>query len=200
MTWVKTCGLRTEADVAAAVAAGADAIGFVLTPESPRHVTESTARNLALDVPVLSVIVTVDFTSAALLAVAARTGVRGVQPHGKHRLEAAAAAQVEGLFVLHPVAVRGPVDLSGVAEGQTPLLDSYRAGTHGGTGQSFDWDAIRDLERPYVLAGGLGPDNVADAIRRVAPWGVDASSGLESSPGVKDPDRIRAFVERARGR
>ena len=84
-----------------------------------------------------------------------------------------------------------------VEEGQIPLLDTYRAGVHGGTGEVFDWDKIPDLARPFVLAGGLGPDNVAEAIGRVAPWGVDASSGLESAPGVKDPERIRAYVERA---
>jgi len=81
-----------------------------------------------------------------------------------------------------------------------PLLDTHRAGAHGGTGEQFDWALIPDLGRRYVLAGGLGPDNVEEAVRRVAPWGVDASTGLESSPGVKDPERVRAFVERARGR
>lgn len=200
MIWVKTCGLRTEPDIAAAVDAGADAVGFVLAPDSPRWVTEARARELATDVPVLSVIVTVDFTPSALLAAAAFTGARGVQPHGKHRKEAAEAALREGLFVLHPLAVRGPVDLGEVPDGQTPLLDSFRPGVHGGTGESFDWDLLRGIGRSYVLAGGLGPDNIAEAVRTVAPWGVDGSSGLESSPGVKDPGRIRDFVERARGR
>ena len=200
MIWVKTCGLRTEADVAAAVDAGADAVGFVLAPDSPRRVTATRAQELTRDVPVLSVIVTVDLTPGALLAAAASTGARGVQPHGKHRWEAAGAAEREGLFVLHPLAVRGPVDLSEVPDGQTPLLDSFRPGMHGGTGESFDWDVLRGLERNYVLAGGLGPDNVAAAVQSAAPWGVDASSGLESSPGVKDPVLIRDFVEIARGR
>jgi len=200
MIWVKTCGLRTGSDVAAAVDAGADAVGFVLAAQSPRRVTEAEARELAFDVPLLSVIVTVGFTPEALLAAAAYTGVRGVQPHGEHRREAADAAQQEGLFVLHPLAVRDRVDLSEIPDGQTPLLDSFRVGAHGGTGELFDWDVLLGIERRYVLAGGLGPDNVALAIRNVDPWGVDASSGLESSPGVKDPGRIRDFVERARGR
>ena len=102
--------------------------------------------------------------------------------------------------MLHPLAIRTAVDVGEVAEGQTPLLDTYRAGTHGGTGEAFDWTVIGQLDRPYVLAGGLGPDNVSEAIRRLDPWGVDASSGLESSPGVKDPELIRTFVERAKGR
>lgn len=198
MTWVKVCGLSRASDVATAVAAGADAIGFVLTPESPRYVPEARARELAQDVPALSVIVTVDLTPAELMAAVIATGAGGVQPHGLHQREAAAAAQREGLFVLYPVVVRDRVDLSDVSEGQTPLLDSYRAGTHGGTGGSFDWTLIPEPGRPYVLAGGLGPNNVEEAIRRVGPWGVDASSGLESSPGVKDPVRVREFVERAR--
>ena len=200
MIWVKTCGLRTEADVAAAVDAGADAVGFVLAPDSPRRVTAARAQELARGLPVLSVIVTVDLTPAGLLAAVASTGARGVQPHGKHRKEAAGAAEREGLFVLYPLAVRGLVDLSEVPDGQTPLLDSFRPGMHGGTGESFDWDVLRGLERHYVLAGGLGPDNVAAAVQSAAPWGVDASSGLESSPGVKDPVLIRDFVEIARGR
>ena len=95
--------------------------------------------------PVLTVIVTVDLTPDELMAAVAATGVGGVQPHGDHRQEAAAKAQEQGLFVLHPLAVRGRVDLNNVPEGQTPLLDSFRAGIHGGTGESFDWDVLRGL-------------------------------------------------------
>ncbi len=197
MTWVKVCGLRHRADVETAVEAGASAVGFVLAPDSPRRITVSQAAALACDVPIMTVIVTVDLEPSELLAAVAATGVGGVQPHGAHRQAAARAAQAAGLFVLHPVSVRGSIDLSMVGEGQIPLLDTYRAGIHGGTGETFDWDKIPDPARPFVLAGGLGPDNVAEAIRRVAPWGVDASSGLESAPGVKDPERIRAYVERA---
>ena len=200
MTWVKVCGLSREGDVAAAVEAGADAIGFVMAPGSPRRVTEASARELVRTAPVLAVLVTVDLAPRALLAAVEHTGAGGVQPHGLHRRESAARAQQEGLFVLHPLAIRTAVDVGEVAEGQTPLLDTYRAGTHGGTGEAFDWTVIGQLDRPYVLAGGLGPDNVSEAIRRLDPWGVDASSGLESSPGVKDPELIRTFVERAKGR
>ena len=110
MTWVKVCGLRRPTDVEAAIEAGADAVGFVLAEGSPRYVTETRARELAGGVPVLTVIVTVDLTPDQLLAAVAATGVGGVQPHGDYRQEAAAAAEREGLFVLHPVAVRGRVD------------------------------------------------------------------------------------------
>ena len=197
MTWVKVCGLRRASDVEVAVEAGASAIGLVLAPNSPRFVTESQAAGLGVDAPVLRVIVTVDLTPHELMAAVAATGAGGVQPHGVHHQEAARVAQGEGLFVLHPVPVREAVEVSMVPGGQIPLLDTYQPGSHGGTGRAFDWEVIPDLARPFVLAGGLGPTNVAEAIRRVAPWGVDASSGLESSPGVKDPDRIRKYVERA---
>ena len=200
MTWVKVCGLRTPTDVEAAVNAGADAIGFVLAPSSPRYVTQSQAAALGNEVEILTVIVTVDLTASELLAAVETTGAGGVQPHGAYRREAARRAQAEGLFVLHPVPVRGSIDVSDIDEGQIPLLDSYRAGAHGGTGEVFAWGTIPDLGRRFVLAGGLGPDNVGEAIRRVAPWGVDASSGLESDPGVKDLHRIRRYVERARDR
>jgi phosphoribosylanthranilate isomerase len=100
---------------------------------------------------------------------------------------------------LYPVPVHDRVDLNGVSEGQIPLIDTYHPIAHGGTGARFDWGLAADLDRRYVLAGGLGPDNVSEAVRLLAPWGVDASSGLESSPGIKDPELIRTFVERAKG-
>jgi len=197
VTWVKVCGVVHERDVVAAAAAGADAVGFVLA-RSPRRVATDRVRGLAKDAPMLTVIVTVDLTPDELMDAVAATGVGGVQPHGSHRRAAARVARREGLFVLHPVAVRGQPDLGKVPDDQVPLLDTHSAGAHGGTGLAFDWELIGDPGRPFVLAGGLGPDNIAEAVRSVAPWGVDASSGLESSPGVKDPERIRAFVEGAR--
>jgi phosphoribosylanthranilate isomerase len=103
------------------------------------------------------------------------------------------------LFVLYPVPVKGYVNLDGVGEGLMPLLDTYRPDRHGGTGERFAWETIGNPGRDFVLAGGLGPRNVAEAVREVAPWGVDASSGLESAPGRKDPGKIREFVERAKG-
>ncbi len=197
MTWVKVCGLRTPAEVEVAATAGADAVGLVLAP-SPRQIDLALARRLVAECPVLSVLVTVDSTPDELLAAVDATGAGGVQPHGRHAEAAATAASQRGLFVLRPIRVaeKRP-DLDVVPLGQTPLLDAYDAGRHGGTGTPFDWGLV-STNRPYVLAGGLGPDNVAEAVASAAPWGVDASSGLESSPGVKDPARIRAFVEGAK--
>ncbi len=191
MTWVKVCGLRRPEEVVAAMEAGADAVGFVLA-DSPRRVTVAEARALGEAVPLRRVIVTVDLEPASLLAAAAAAGADGVQPHGAHRRAAADAAADAGLFVLHPA---GPADVSSVPQGQVPIVDSEVAGLHGGTGLTFDWSLTGGITRPFVLAGGLGPDNVRRALAEVAPWGVDASSRLESAPGVKDPARIRAFVE-----
>ncbi len=196
MTWVKVCGLSRPAEVEAAVAAGADAVGFVFYDPSPRAVSPSVARALGADAGALTVAVTVDLDADSLLHLADLAGVGAVQPHGKHADRAAAAAVEAGLSVLRPLAVTGPVDLSGIPGDELPLLDSDSIG---GTGHAFDWAWIEGLERRFVLAGGLGPDNVEAAIARVEPWGVDASSGLESAPGVKDLAKVRAFVGKAKG-
>lgn len=198
MTWVKVCGLSTPRDVEAAVAAGADAIGLVLSP-SPRQVDVVTARRLTSQSSVTSVLVTVDAAPAAVLEMAAMTGAGGVQPHGLHRRASAIAAASAGLLVLYPVAVGGRTpEINEVPSEHMPLLDTHHSTLHGGTGDVFDWSLIPAVDRPFVLAGGLGPDNVGEAVSLIRPWGVDASSGLESAPGVKDPTRIRLFVEGAK--
>ena len=196
MTWVKVCGLSRPAEVEAAVAAGADAVGFVFYEPSPRNITPERARALGESAGVLTVAVTVDLDADSLLHIADLAGVGAVQPHGANAAGAAAAAIDAGLAVLRPVKVAGPVDLTHVSGDELPLLDSELIG---GTGATFDWSWLGNIERPFVLAGGLGPDNVGDAISRVGPWGVDASSGLESAPGVKDLARVTAFVNRAKG-
>ncbi len=199
MTWVKVCGLRRPEEVTAAVEAGADAVGFVLA-DSPRQVTASRAGALGEGAPLLRFLVTVDLDARSLLAAVAEAGADGVQPHGAHRRVVAAQAARSGLLVLHPLRVAASPDLSLIPENQTPLLDANVPGLHGGTGEQFDWGLAAGIERDFVLAGGLGPGNVSRAIEQVDPWGVDASSGLESAPGVKDLGRIRAFVEAAKRR
>lgn len=196
MTWVKVCGLSRPDEVEAAVTAGADAIGFVFYEPSPRNVDPATARALGAGVPVLTVAVTVDLDADSLLHVAEMSGVGAVQPHGAGAALAARSALKAGLSVLRPLKATGPVDLGVIPSEELPLLDSD---TVGGTGAVFDWSWLTGLTRPYVLAGGLGPDNVAEAVARVGPWGVDASSGLESSPGTKDLAKVASYVERAKG-
>jgi len=194
--FVKVCGLGSPDDVSVAADAGADAAGFVWWERSPRHRELDEIRSLAGLSPLTSVLVTVDLDSETLLAAAARAGVDAVQPHGRHAAVAAATARRMGFGVIRPVPAGDvPADL---ADDDLLLVDTPDADLPGGTGRPFDWALASDVGRSFLLAGGLGPDNVADAVRRVRPFGVDASSGLESSPGVKDADLIRRFVEEAK--
>ncbi|HVR31346.1 MAG TPA: phosphoribosylanthranilate isomerase [Acidimicrobiia bacterium] len=198
MTWVKVCGLRTTADVKAATRAGADAVGFVLAQDSPRAIRPDHAARLIADADLPSFLVTVDASPAEILDLVDFTAASGVQPHGADSAAAAAAAKRAGLAVLRPFRVTEELDLSGVPVNQIPLLDTHVPGLHGGTGLRFDSELLPVMERDWVMAGGLDPDNVAEAIRTLSPWGVDASSRLESSPGHKDHDLIAAFVREAK--
>lgn len=194
--FVKVCGLGTPADVEAAAEAGADAVGFVFWEPSPRHKDLSTIRRLAEGSPVTTVLVTVDLGSEELLDAATRAGVDAVQPHGRHSVVASAAARRFGLGVILPI--KAGDEPPARAPDELLLVDTPHSKLPGGTGETFDWDTIAHLDRRFLLAGGLDPDNVAAAVQRVRPFGVDASSGLESSPGVKDHARIRDFVKVAK--
>ena len=199
MTWVKVCGVRTPADAAVAAAAGADAVGVVFVRASPRYIDPAGAAAV-LDAarPVEAVILTLDLAPDDLLSLAFRVGADGVQPYGEHARESCVAAQSAGLRVLVPVPATEIGTVPSIPDGHTPLIDHRSGNRLGGTGQTFDWSLLAGIGREYVLAGGLGAGNVAEAVRSIRPWGVDASSGLESAPGVKDPARIRAFVQAAR--
>jgi phosphoribosylanthranilate isomerase len=198
VTWVKVCGLSRRTEVETAVAAGADAVGFVTVAGSPRELSLEQVAELSVDVPVRRVLLTADLAPERLLEVAGQAGVDGVQPYGRHSVAAATAAAAAGLFVLHPLRVRDSGDLERPARGATALYDTHRGGRYGGTGEIFDWSRLDEASGDYVVAGGLGPDNVGDLVQRVHPWGVDASSGLESRPGVKDLGKVTAFVEEAK--
>ena len=198
MTWIKLCGMRSRDDVAAAVAAGADAVGFVIDPGSPRGITVEEAARCGVGAPLERYLVTVDLAPAEVVAAARAGDADGVQPHGKGARNAAEHALAAGLRVLFPVRVGAGLDLSGVPEGAVPLLDAAVAGRHGGTGRSFDWSLAAALDRPFVLAGGLTADTVAGAIEIARPWGVDVSTGIESAPGRKDHAQMRRFVEAVR--
>ena len=200
MVWVKVCGISKIADLDAAVEAGADAVGLVLAPGTPRCITVERARTLAEHSPIPGIVVTVDESPGDLMELAERIGAGGVQPHGEHQAEAAEAGVRNGLMVLRPVRVGSAgVSVDHVPGSQIPILDTADARRHGGTGRTFDHDALPPLQRRWVLAGGMGPHNVAEAIQKLQPWGVDASSHLESELGVKDPARIQAFVREAKG-
>jgi phosphoribosylanthranilate isomerase len=201
MTWVKVCGITDEPALEAAIEGGADAVGFVLFPGSPRFLALERAASLMDGVPIATFIVTVDLTPAEALVAAEYTGARGIQNHGLYATDVAAEAVDAGYLSLHPVRVgpEGPeLDARDIPDQSMPLFDTASASDHGGTGVVFDWNVLTEPGRPFVLAGGLGPDNVAQAIQTVRPFGVDASSRLESEPGVKDPSSIHAFIEQAK--
>lgn len=201
MTWVKVCGITDTEALDAVVFGGADAAGFVLVESSPRYVTTERAAHMMEGLPLTSFIVVVDMNVEEALTAADVTGADGIQAHGLHAAEVSTAVLEAGYLSLYPVTV-GPdgmsASLRAIEAAAMPLLDTYSADEHGGTGIAFDWDLIDDPGRPFVLAGGLGPDNVAQAIATVAPFGVDASSKLESTRGVKDPAMIKDFIQEAK--
>jgi phosphoribosylanthranilate isomerase len=196
---VKICGLTRAQDVAAAVAAGADALGFVLAP-SPRQLTADQARALAALVPpfVARVGVFVDADPDWIEEMVAWCPLDWVQLHGQEPVE---VCRRFGRRALKALSLRGAGDLDQVSLYDQVcgglLLDSGRPGS----GTPFNWEWLRELAPrcPFLLSGGLDPDNVARAVRQVRPWGVDVSSGVESAPGIKDAARMAAFVRAARG-
>lgn len=202
MTRVKICGITRIEDGLAAAYAGADAIGLVFAPASPRRVTTAQAAAIAAAMPpfVTSVALFVNPSAEQVRAVLECFRPDLLQFHGDEPPEFCAAF---GLPYLKAVRVRPETDLlqyaSVYAGARGLLLDAYDPNRHGGTGQRFDWDLIpRDLSLPIILAGGLDPDNVAEAVSRVRPWAVDVSSGVEIDKGIKDASRIARFIREVR--
>jgi phosphoribosylanthranilate isomerase len=207
---VKICGLTEARDVAAAVAAGAAYVGFVFFEKSPRHVGIKAARALAIEVPpgVAKVALTVDAEDAALDALCAAVPLDMLQLHGDESPERVVQVKARyGLPVMKAIGVAGAGDLAaidayaGVAD--QLLIDAKPppgATRPGGNALAFDWRLIegRDWPLPWLLAGGLTPENVAQAVARTGARQVDVSSGVEAAPGQKDAARIRAFIEAAR--
>lgn len=199
MTWVKVCGLSRRSEARAAADAGADAIGLVLVPGSPRVIRPDAAAAIASSTDVASYLLTMDATPAEVLDLADFTGVTGVQLYGRNVAAATESALRAGFEVLFPVHIGDdPVSLVDINAAVTPLVDTATNGMLGGTGVRFDTSLLDSAGRDWILAGGLDPDNVAEAIRVAKPWGVDASSGLESVRGRKDLDLISRFVQEAK--
>lgn len=201
MTHVKICGVTTRQDAELCVAAGADAIGLNFAPGSPRCLTLGAAGAIVEVIPahVLSVGVFVDAELETLQHYQRVLGLRCLQLHGDEPPELLAKLLPHAYKALR---VRGPDVLAEAARypGDHILLDAYVPGVHGGTGARFDWQLAYDLGRvrPVTLAGGLTADNVAQAIEVAKPFCVDVASGVEASPGRKDPGLVRAFVRAAK--
>lgn len=191
MVWVKVCGLTTLESVDAANEVGVDAVGLVLDSDSPRHLELDLAKALAAQVKdgIDVVLVTRNAEPENVTVWAEAIGVTTVQPHGQRQRESAEAAAELGLSVLFPGDGSLPLKWRRLVDAPTP-----------GSGKTLDWSKLEVVDRDaeWVLAGGLTPHNVTLAISTAKPWGVDASSGLESAPGLKDPDLIRAFVAATR--
>lgn len=195
---VKFCGITRAQDALAAARLGADAIGLIFYPPSPRAVDVTQALAVVRDLPpfITTVGVFVDPRPDELAAAVEQVGLDLVQFHGNETPEFCRGA---GRPFIKALGMRDGVDV--VAEARRYdgarglLLDTYSARDKGGTGRAFDWSLVpAETALPLILAGGLGAGNVADAVRRVRPFAVDANGGVETSPGIKDEDKMTAFM------
>jgi phosphoribosylanthranilate isomerase len=198
---VKICGLRRSQDVAAVVQAGADAVGFVFAPVSPRCVEVEAAAVLCRQVPafIARVGLFLDQEAEYVRSVLQRVPLSLLQFHGR---EDAAYCRQFGLPYVKAVSMASadPVATAeaAFADAAGILVDSHQPGEPGGTGRQVDWNRITVSRLPLILAGGLCPDNVRSAVKLVRPWAVDVSSGVESAPGIKDEGAIRRFIQEAK--
>ncbi|MFW5965005.1 MAG: phosphoribosylanthranilate isomerase [Natronomonas sp.] len=207
MTRVKVCGTTTHEDLDAVVEAGADAVGFIVdvSVDTPREISAKRAVELARAAPpfVTTVLVTMHETPEETVELASRVQPDVVQVHGELTPGDLAflSAKIHG-DVVKAVSPESAPAYDTVADAL--LVDSLDGDGAGGTGETHDWKRTRELvetlESPVVLAGGLTPDNVAEAVETVRPFGVDVASGVESDPGRKDADAVSAFVRAAGGR
>lgn len=202
MTKIKICGIKTVDDALAAMDAGADMLGFNFYPKSPRYISVGQCRDIMSAMRQYGQITYVGvFVNASVEEIRATMDTAALsfaQLHGDETSE-----MVQALDGKAFKAFRGVPDLSNsfAREGAPALLvDASVKGAYGGTGITADWKSAAELAKqiPLLLAGGLTPENVADAVRQVRPWGVDVASGVESTPGVKDVKKMKAFVHAVR--
>jgi len=200
MTLIKICGLTNLDDALAAVDAGADALGFNFYRPSSRYITPHAARRIIeqLPDPILTVGVFVNESSEDLKAIAKDAGLKALQLHGDESPDY--CRELNDWFVIKTFAVKEGFDETSASryEVNAIMLDAGHKELKGGTGQVIDWSIarrVRSQGKPMFLAGGLSPENVSEAIRTVQPYAVDSCSALESAPGTKDHNRVKAFVK-----
>jgi phosphoribosylanthranilate isomerase len=201
-TRVKICGITTVADAQAAAEAGADMIGLMFYDKSPRHITLATAVEISrvLSPFVLRVGVFVNPAEALVMRAISECNLSLLQFHGDETSEFCTQF---GLMILKAFRIRDAESLKQLEKFQTDalLLDAHSQDGLGGTGEKFNWDLAVEAQKigkPIFLAGGLTPENVGDAVKKVRPFAVDVSSGVESAPGKKDAGKMRAFIEAIR--
>ncbi|PYJ03165.1 MAG: phosphoribosylanthranilate isomerase [Verrucomicrobia bacterium] len=199
---VKICGITNAPDGLAAAQAGADALGFVFYDQSPRSISVQQAGAIIRQLPpfLVKVGVFVNAPEDLVYRAIAECGLNLLQFHGDEPPDYCVQF---GLMSMKAFRVRDAQSLQGLADYKTDawLLDAYAPDKVGGTGQQFNWDLALEtqkLGRPIFLAGGLTPENVAEAVRRVRPYAVDVSSGVETAPGKKDHAKVRAFIQAAK--
>jgi phosphoribosylanthranilate isomerase len=199
---VKICGITSVEDGQAAAEAGADALGFIFYERSPRYIPVERAAILMRNLPpeIVKVGVFVDAPAEMVFRAMGECGLNLLQFHGTESPEYCLQF---GVMSMKAFQVRNAESLLRLAEFKTDawLLDAYSPDKLGGTGERFNWDLAieaRKLARPIFLAGGLTPENVAEAVKHVQPYAVDVSSGVEASPGKKDHAKVRAFVQAAK--
>lgn len=202
MTKIKICGIKTVTDALAAMEAGADLIGFNFYPKSPRYVQVGMCRNIMSVMRqhgrVTCVGVFVNASLAEICATMDTVGLSLVQLHGDESPELMKALDGKAFKAFRGI----PERVDGFVRNRPPafLVDAAVKGVYGGSGVTVDWNGAAQLakQHPILLAGGLTPVNVADAVRQVRPWGVDVASGVESAPGEKDTNKMKAFVQAVR--
>jgi phosphoribosylanthranilate isomerase len=199
---VKICGITRERDAMLACELGAAAIGLVLWPRSPRYVRPAAAREMVDGLPpvVVPVGVFADQPLTEIRELVEAVGLGAVQLHGDEPLETIMGVTRPVIRAVASDREDASLVIAALPEGVVVLLDAHDPVRRGGTGRTVDWGRAADLarHRRVILSGGLTPDNVAQAIAIVRPWGVDVSSGVESRPGVKDPERLAAFFAAVR--
>ncbi|MBI3161608.1 MAG: phosphoribosylanthranilate isomerase [Chloroflexi bacterium] len=199
MTKIKICGIKTVKDALAAMEAGADLIGFNFYPKSPRYIDVGTCRNIMSVMRkhghVTYVGVFVNASVEEVYATIETCGLSLAQLHGDETPEMLSALNGKAFKAFRGI----PSDIIGYERNDAPalLVDAAVKDVYGGSGVTADWSAAAELAKKYplLLAGGLTPENVADAVRQVKPWGVDVASGVESAPGEKDAAKMSAFVK-----
>jgi phosphoribosylanthranilate isomerase len=201
-TRVKICGITNPADAQVAVEAGADALGFIFYDRSPRFIPVKNAVEISRALPpyTLRVGVFVNPSEELVQRAIDECGLNLLQFHGDEPPEFCTQF---GLMSMKAFRIRDAGSLRELSKYQTDawLLDAYSSDTLGGTGEKFNWDLAVEAQKfgkPIFLAGGLTPENVADAVRQVRPFGVDVASGVESAPGKKDAAKVRAFINAAK--
>jgi len=204
MTFIKICGITNIDDARAAVAAGADALGFNFYNRSPRYIAPPAAREIVEQLPssILTVGVFVnEETPESVKKIASEAGVTAFQLHGDE--SPAYCRELSDRYVIKTLTVSGDFDIQMVQDYgvNAIMLDTRDNNLRGGTGRVFDWSVAIEVNKvapKLFLAGGLSPENISEAIELVRPYAVDACSALEDRPGIKNHDRMRAFVELAR--